>query len=252
MNKKTVFITGAANGIGEAAAKLFLEKGFFIGLYDIDETRLKILSEEIGEANCCYKYCDITDETSVKTAFAHFGGYTGGKLDLLCANAGIVLNGEFESFSSENYKQLINVNAFGTTNTILHAIPLLKQTENSRIVITSSSSGMFGIPKFAVYSGTKSYLKSLTEALSTELKPNKIQVSSVMPLFVETDMMNSIDNKHKAEITPAQVARVIYKAGTTGKKRHYLVGKSLCTFNLLNRLLPTKTFQGFIKWYLKE
>ena len=196
MNKKTVFITGAGNGIGKAAAKLFLEKGYFVGLYDIDEEALKVLQSELGD-NACYSYCDITSEESVKNALTHFAKHTDGKLNVLCANAGIVLNDKFEAFNLNQYKKLIDVNMFGTTNTILQALPYLKQTKNSGVIITSSSSGMFGIPKFAVYSSTKAYLKSLTESLSTEFKPYLIKVSSVMPLFVQTKMMDNIQNNYK-------------------------------------------------------
>lgn len=252
MNKKTVVITGAANGIGKAAAKIFIENGYTAYLLDIDEENLKILTKELGEDKCFYKYCDIGDIESVKNAFAFISGHTGNKLNVLVSNAGVMLNNKFESFSAKEYKDLININSFGNTNTILQALPALKNTEESSIVILSSSSGMFGIPDFAVYSGTKAYLKSLTEALSTEFKEYKINVSSVMPLFVQTNMMEDIKNKYKAEITPYQVAREVYTAATTYKKRHYFVGKNLWAMDLIRRLLPTKAFQKFVNWYLNR
>jgi short-subunit dehydrogenase len=253
MDKKTVFITGAANGIGEECAKLFVEKGYFVGLYDIDEPALIKLQQELGKENTCMGVCDISDIESVKKAFSEFGSITDNKLNILCVNAGIMVQGKFESFSAERYKSLVNINAFGSTNTILQAFPLLKNTKDSTVVITSSSSGMFGIPKFAGYSATKAYLKSLTESLAAEFEPLNINVVSVMPLFVKTQMMDKIENKHKAYLTPEKIAQVIYTAGTSpNKKRHYLVGKNLKAMELLRRTLPTKTFSGVVKWYLKE
>lgn len=251
MNNPTVFITGAASGIGLAAAKLFSSQGYYVGLYDIDEKGLIELNNELGQKNSCYSICDISDENSVKLAFLHFSKNTNNRLDVLLANAGIILQGKFEDFSAEQYKKLININAFGTTNTILQALHMLKTTKNSALVITSSSSGMFGIPTFAAYSSTKAYLKSLAESLATEFKPYKIKVANVMPLFVKTKMMNDIDSKHKANLTPEQIAKVIFKAATKSKKRHHLVGANLRAFDLLRRLLPTKAFERFIAWYLK-
>jgi len=251
MDRKTVFITGAANGIGRATANKFAQRGWFIGAYDLDESGLKSLCEELGSENCIYKVMDVTSEESVDEAMTQFSEKTGGKMDVLVSNAGIIVQEPFENSSPRAYKKLIDVNAFGMVNVIFKSLPLLKKSEGARIVITSSSSAMFGIPNFAVYGATKAFLKNLTEALSTELAKYKIEVSSIMPLFVKTQMMEKIEKKYSAELSPYDVADKIFYASTEGKKRHYLIGKNLRMMRFLNRVLPTKTYQKVLKKFLK-
>lgn len=251
METKSIFITGAANGIGRAAAKRFADNGWFVGAFDIDEKNLQALQNEIGKDKLHYGILDVTDEQAAAAAMKEFAKLGGGKIDALLSNAGIIVQKPFEEGTVSSYKKQIDVNAFGMVNVIHAALPYLKKSDAGRIVITSSSSAIFGIPNFAVYSATKGFLKNLTEALSTEFKKFNIEVSSVMPLFVQTNMMKSIDKKYKAEITPDDVAKLLYYAATKGRKRHYVIGKGLKFTKFLYRILPTKTFQKFLKNYLK-
>ncbi len=251
MNRKTIIITGAANGIGKAIAQLFVKEGWFVGALDLDEKGLAILKKELGASNCFTHVCDITQEESVATAVAGFAKVTGSRLDVLSANAGILFQGNFEKYTPAQYRKQIEVNAFGTVNTIYQSLDLLKKTPSSRIVITSSSSALYGIPNFAVYSATKGFLKNLTEALSTEFSPFDIKVSDVLPLFVSTAMMDGIEKKYRANHTADEVAKVVYKAGTTGRKRHYLMGRQLKALSFLSRFLPVKTVEKIIKGNLK-
>lgn len=251
MERKSVFITGGANGIGKAAAELFAANGWFVGAYDIDEQGLINLQKVLGKNNLHYGVLDVTNETAVSTAMAEFAKLNQEKIDVVLSNAGIIVQQPFESSTVKAYKKLIDVNAFGMVNVIYAALPYLKNSKHGKVVITSSSSAIFGIPNFAVYSATKGFLRNLTEALSTEFAKYNIEVSSVMPLFVQTNMMDSIEKKYKAEITPQKVAALLYHASTKGKKRHYLIGKGLTLMKVMNRLLPTKLFQKIIKSYLK-
>lgn len=171
-------------------------------------------------------------------------------MDLLVANAGIIVQMPFESSNVAAYKRLIEVNAFGTVNTVYNAIPLLKTTKGARVVITSSSSAMYGIPNFAVYSSTKGFLRNFTEATNIELEKHGIWVNDIMPLFVQTKMMDKIEDKYKAELTSEMVAAAVYKA-SKGKKIHYTVGKGLGLMKFMYRVLPTKWFKAILKMYLK-
>lgn len=251
MDRKTIIITGAANGIGKAIAQLFAKEGWFVGAFDLDEKGLTVLKKELGAKNCFTHACDISTEESVATAVSEFAKVTDGRLDVLVANAGILFQGNFEKYTVAQYKKQIEVNAFGTVNTIYQSLDLLKKTPGSRIVITSSSSALYGIPNFAVYSSTKGFLRNLTEALSTEFAHFDIKISDVMPLFVSTSMMDGIEKKYKANHTADDVAKVVYKAGTTGRKRHYLMGGQLKILSFLGRFLPIKTVEKIIKSNLK-
>ena len=93
---KTVFITGAAHGIGLATARRFAAQGWFVGLYDINREGLAELLDSAEFDNACGQYCDVTDRASIEEALAHFAGRAGGRLDLLVNNAGILSSGRFE------------------------------------------------------------------------------------------------------------------------------------------------------------
>ena len=95
--KKSIFITGAASGIGRETALLFGKKGWFVGIVDVNEEGLKTLQSEIGEANCFSKFMDVTDSESVQKALTAFTEKTGGQLDVIFNNAGIIEFGHFES-----------------------------------------------------------------------------------------------------------------------------------------------------------
>lgn len=250
MDKKTVLITGAGSGIGMALAKKYHEMGWFVGMLDVSEKPLAELSKEFGQDNCFYKVTDITDEKAVNESISAFSQKTGGVLHVLAANAGIIVQKPFEQGTQSAYRKLVDVNAFGAVNTIYSALPLLKNTSGARVVITSSSSAMYGIPDFAVYSATKGFLRNLTEALNIELEKHDIWVSDVMPLFVQTNMMNSIETKYKAELTPEVVANTIIRATTNGKI-HNLIGKGMTKTYLAYKFLPIKTFKRVLTKYLR-
>lgn len=249
MEKNTVLITGAASGIGRALAKKYIDLGWFVGMLDINEEPLEELAKEFGKKNCFYKACDITKEAALNLAIKEFGQVTKGKLDVLAANAGIIVQKPFEEGTQKAYKKLIEVNAFGTVNTIYAALPMLKETANARVVITSSSSAIFGIPDFAVYSSTKGFLRNLTEALNIELEKHDIWVSDVMPLFVQTNMMNDIEDKYQAELSPEEVAASIIKA-TKNTKIHNIVGKGMYKTYMASKLMSIRGFKKTIKKYL--
>ena len=121
-----LFITGAAKGIGAATARLFVNKGWFVGLGDVDEKGLQQMEEELGAENVCCCVMDVTDVESVRKAFEKFAEHTGGKMDTLLNNAGILYAGPFDEISLEQHKRLIDINFFGVVNCAHQAIPYLE------------------------------------------------------------------------------------------------------------------------------
>ena len=247
MNKKTVIVTGAAHGIGEALVEKYISKGYFVGMFDINLEKLENLYNKFGSENCIYSYCDISDKNSLEQAIEKFKKITNSRLNILCANAGIIKQGEFDQFNSDDYSKLVNINALGTTQTILSSLDMLKTTPDSKVLIISSASAIFGIPSFSVYAATKSYLKSLTESLSTEFRKFDIKVASIMPAFVKTNMTKDIDKKHKPELNPEQIAELTYSASLKMKKLHYPIGKNIKSMILMQKLLSANKFQKIVE-----
>ena len=230
MNKKTILITGAASGIGREAALLFAQKGWFVGIFDINEKGLKDLESEIGKSDCFLGIMDISDPVSVQNGMDWFCGKTGGKLNVLLNNAGIIKFGHFENVDLEMHQKLVNVNLLGSLNCIYLGLKYLKQTPGSRIINLSSASSIYGVPDFAVYSATKHAISAMTEALNIELEKYGIFVCDIKPPYVKTPLLDVPEEIYSKKVMgvfmgPEQVAKAIWKAAHR-KKLHWNIGST--------------------------
>lgn len=190
MDQQTIFITGAASGIGRATAELFHSHGWFVGGYDLDARGLDELAELFGDGGVA-GVLDVTDKEAFDTAIGSFGERTGDRLDLLFNNAGIAVGGMFDDVPFEKSVATVHVNLLGVLNGVHAAIPLLRDTPNSMCFTTSSSASTFGTPGLAVYSATKYAVKGLTEALSVELARYGSRAADVMPGIIDTPLWGS-------------------------------------------------------------
>lgn len=240
---KSIFITGAAKGIGRATALLFAQKGWFVGLYDIDEAGLQTLHQEIGAERSCFLRMDVSQENEVKQAIEHFSSFTQGKMDILLNNAGVLEMGFFENISLEKQKRMIDINIWGVVATTFYALPLLKRTAGSQIINLSSASAIYGVPEFCVYASTKHAVRGFTEGLEIELSRFGIKVCDIMPPFVNTDMLQKATYKAWSvgsmgvHLQAEDVAKVIWQA-TQSSKTHHIITTKLKVLNLLAGWLP--------------
>ncbi|MBN9556202.1 MAG: SDR family oxidoreductase [Alphaproteobacteria bacterium] len=193
--RKSIFITGGASGIGRATAKLFHGKGWFVGAFDLNETALASLAQELGNDNCITRKLDVTDKQDYENAIAAFAAETDGRMDILYNNAGIGESGWFEDIPYEATMRLVQVNFIGVLNGIYSALPLLKATPNSLCFSTSSSSATHGMPRIAVYSATKFAVKGLTEALGIEFARHGIRVADTLPGLIDTPILRNTPNR---------------------------------------------------------
>ena len=191
MTAQAIFITGAASGIGRATAKLFAERGWFVGAADLNEEGLQSLQEEIGAEHCFIATLDVTDKDGFDEIIQAFGEASGGRLDVLYNNAGIGITGFFEEIPFEKTLDVVEVNFIGVLNGIHAALPLLKQTPNSLCFSTSSSAATYGAPGLAVYAATKFAVKGLTEALAVELSRVGVRAADVLPGLIDTPILES-------------------------------------------------------------
>ena len=202
--RKSIFITGAASGMGRETAKLFAGKGWFVGAYDVNTDGLKTLEQEIGADNCLTRRLDVTDKADFDAAIAAFGAETDGRLDVLFSNAGIGESGWFEDIPFEAAMRVVQVNLVGVIASLYAALPLLKATPNSLAFITSSSSATYGMPRIAVYSATKHAVKGLTEALSIEFARHGVRVADTLPGLIDTAILRSTPNRSGDRVKPSE------------------------------------------------
>jgi NAD(P)-dependent dehydrogenase (short-subunit alcohol dehydrogenase family) len=132
---KSIFITGAAKGIGKATARLFAQKDWFVGLYDTDETGVAELHKEIGAEKSCFAKLDVRNETEIKNAVEHFAKFTNGKMDVLLNNAGVLEMGFFEKIPLEKQKRMIDINFWGVVATTFMLYHCLKIQLTRRLSI---------------------------------------------------------------------------------------------------------------------
>jgi NADP-dependent 3-hydroxy acid dehydrogenase YdfG len=239
---KTIFITGAAAGIGAATARLFASNGWSVGAADIDMSRLEALRAELGPERCSVFVADVRDRAAVVAAVAAFAAVHGNRLDAAFANAGVLFMGPDESLTPEQKSLLIDVNVYGVMHTFDAALPFLKQTPGAHAVAMSSTSAEYGPAHFAVYGATKFFVRGLTEALNLEYRRADINFSAIYVSFVRTGMVLDAEVKAASIETlgvreqPDDVARTVWRA-VHGKRAHWRVGLAAKATHLAVRLL---------------
>jgi len=187
----SIFITGAASGIGAATAELFAARGWHVGLADRDEVGLRATRARIPSPDASTHVVDVTDSVSIEQALADFTARTGGRLRVLHNNAGLLAIGSFEELPIAEHVRIVDVNVTGAIRVLHAAFPYLRGTPGAQVVNMSSASAVYGTPDFASYSASKHAMRALTEALAIEWATHGIDVTDLMPPFVDTPMLTS-------------------------------------------------------------
>lgn len=256
MKRKTIFITGAAQGIGKAAALLFAQKGWFIGAMDIDKIGVEQLIAAIGAENGIALLGDVRKEGEIKNALAEFAEQTEGQLHVLLNNAGIFRVGDFDELDLAVQFQMLDINVRGLIQTTYVALPYLKNTTGSQIINMGSAAGIFGNPEAPLYGASKAAVNSLTEAWSLAFEKYGILVSDINPMYVNTNLVKENITKiralemDKVKLTVEIVSNRIWKA-VNRYKLHWYVGVDTKAFVFLRRILPYSIIRRIAKSVVK-
>ena len=257
MNQKSIFISGAASGIGKETALLFSRNGWYVGLFDINEEGLQALRLEIGADRCWSQYMDVCDKESVHNALSSFTQQTDGKLDILFNNAGIIYAGEIDEIDLDKHKRLIDINVWGVINCTVQALPYLKSTPGSQIINMSSASALYGHPYLTSYAASKMAVRSITEGLDVGLNKYGIKVADLMPLWVKTNLAEDAVQQWKGltmnevKITTKTIANTVWRAAHS-PRLHWMVGTQTKFYHILGKLLPSSLLRLSARIILKE
>ena len=215
----SIFITGGAAGIGLATAERFAREGWTVGVYDVDNDALDKVKANYPDF--ITGKIDVRDPKEWEDALADFTAHTGGTLDVLDNNAGVLTEGKLADISPDAVRRQIDIDALGVTLGAQAAHKYLKKTPGAHLVNIASASAIYGQPGIATYSASKFYVAGLTEALELEWEPDDIRVVSIWPLWAKTALAANDAKSTKTlgvRITPEQVADKIWESVHPTKK----------------------------------
>jgi meso-butanediol dehydrogenase / (S,S)-butanediol dehydrogenase / diacetyl reductase len=176
---RVVLITGAASGIGLAAARLYTERGYRVVGVDVGKAGLEQIAEA-GDAAAILvgdTADDATNEEAVALAVDRFG-----RLDAVVLNAGIGGAGPLEGPGSlDRLDRVLAVNVHGVASGIRAAIPALRAAGGGAIVATSSVSGLRGDPGTWAYNASKAAIINLVRGLAVDYAAENIRINAIAP-----------------------------------------------------------------------
>jgi NAD(P)-dependent dehydrogenase (short-subunit alcohol dehydrogenase family) len=192
-SRKSIFVTGAASGLGREVSRYFAAKGWFVGLADVNEAGLKETAAMLPAGQWSSHKLDVTNRPQWKEAVADFAKHTGGKMDVLFNNAGVGSGGPIQDMEDEDIDRMIAINVTGVINGIRACFPYIQATPGSCVLNTASAAGIYGSAGLSVYSATKFAVRGLTEAHDIEWRELGIKSRSLMPGFIDTNIIGAVD-----------------------------------------------------------
>ena len=190
---RTVWVTGAASGMGAAHARRFAKLGDRVGCWDVQADALDAVVGEIradgGEAEAVV--ADITDRDAVDAGGARLREALG-PAAVVVANAGVILTGEhIEELELDAWRRVIDVNLTGPFLTSKAAIPQLREAGDGALILVSSVCGLTASAGFGAYNASKHGVIGLMRTLANELGPDGVTVNAVCPGWVRTPMLGA-------------------------------------------------------------
>lgn len=190
---KVAMITGAANGIGLAAVKRFVDEGAKVIMVDYDKAVGERMAASFGEQVAFYAV-DVSQRQQViemvEAAAKHFG-----KLDILVNNAGITRDATLLKMAEEDFEKVIQVNLNGVFYCTQAVVPYMVEQGFGKIINTSSVSGIYGNFGQTNYAATKAAIVGMTKTWAKEFGRKGICVNAVAPGFTATSMVEKMPDK---------------------------------------------------------
>jgi meso-butanediol dehydrogenase/(S,S)-butanediol dehydrogenase/diacetyl reductase len=184
---KTAVVTGAASGIGAAAARRMLAEGASLGICDLHEKGLAAMVAELGGPGerIFARQVDVAEEAAI-AAFIRDTASSFGGLDVLFNNAGIGAVGKTPDLEPEDWRRTVEVDLHSVFYGCRAAIPLMAEAGGGAIVNTASISGLFGDHGMAAYNAAKAGVVNYTRVLALDHGREGIRANAVCPGLIET------------------------------------------------------------------
>jgi short-subunit dehydrogenase len=254
LDSRTAVITGAASGIGRALAVSLASRRCNLALADINEVGLAETARMV-QSNSLRVTChvlDVTDRDALAVVPQAVAAQHGGT-DILINNAGVAIGGTFDQVSEQNFEWLFEVNFWAVVRLTRAFMPLLRASDDARLVNLSSLYGLISPPGQTAYSAAKFAVRGFSNALRHELKGTKIGVTVVHPGGVATSIADSARRpegstpeeieaqlqraRRALTMPPAKAGEIIVDAIERRAPR-VLVGRDAKLLSLLERIVP--------------
>ena len=196
LRAKSVFLTGAASGIGRATALAAARKGAVLFLTDVDEPGLLRVVEEIRGSGGEVAYAapvDVSDHDAVRAMAAEITA-SHGAMDVVMNIAGIASWGTITAMPHRTWQRVVDVNLMGPIAVLEYLVPpMIEAGRGGHVVNVSSAAGIIGMPWHAAYSASKFGLRGVSEVLRFDLARHRIGVSLVCPGGVDTGLTETVN-----------------------------------------------------------
>jgi len=195
VERQTVLITGATDGLGRAAAARLAEENYRVFAAGRNAAKRDALEKEAWERKLPLETVemDVCDDESVRRAVVEVERRSDG-IDALVNNAGIAYVAVMEEVRLEHLRQQMETNFFGVVRVTQAVLPGMRWRGRGRIVNVSSVAGKMSMPLFGPYSASKFALEGMTDALRLELHPFGIEVVLLEPAYIRTNMEGAAAN----------------------------------------------------------
>jgi NAD(P)-dependent dehydrogenase (short-subunit alcohol dehydrogenase family) len=211
---KRAFITGAAQGLGEAIARMFAREGAHVALSDLQLDKAQAVAASINAdySGRAFAYAqDVRDGARWQSVLAEAAGAMGG-LNILVNNAGIGSQGSVEDESFETWKRVLDVDLDSVFLGCKYAMPLMRETGvMGSIINVSSIAGLIASHNYAAYNAAKAgvWMLSKSVALHGARTTPQVRSNSIHPTFIDTPILDYLKQKLGAAEATAKLARQV-------------------------------------------
>lgn len=199
LSGRVAVVTGASSGIGAATARRLARSGAKVALLGRRKDRIEELAAELG-ADALAVVADVGDQQSVRDAAAAVRAAFG-RVDLVVANAGVMLAAPFESALTDEWDQMVGTNVTGLLYTgrafIDDLLAAASDGKRADLVLVGSIGGHTVFPNYAVYTATKAAVAHLTRNLRAEFGPRGVRIKNIEPGFVGTELGDGMQDEQQ-------------------------------------------------------
>jgi len=264
---KIVLITGASSGIGKSTAAFLASKNYIV--YGTGRT-----PKTTADTPYTLLPLDVTKIDSIEKVIQHIIAKEG-RIDVLVNNAGMGITGPIEDTPTDEMRKVFETNFFGSIDMMKAVLPQMRKQQSGTIINVTSIAGYMGLPYRGIYSATKGALDLVSEAIRMEVKEFGIQIATIAPGDVATNIaagryhtpvfensaykekyqvnLDLMDSHVDSGMNPIKMAEQIYDVIILKQPNvHYKVGTFMEKFSIvLKKILPSKRYEKLLMNHYK-